>query len=739
MLSRLHAGLWIPVCLGLLIVALTLSATVTRWSPAQQVTQRLELLAYDLRLNHIPLPSRQDLARIVIVDVDEESLRLEGRWPWPRHRLGELVSQLEKAGTAVLAFDVMFVEPDRNPAVEVLEHVRSHDDMPGLQPALERAALHLDRDMQFAARLQDMDAVLGFALQHEGIFSMGQLPSPLLTLASERQTRLTVPAMPNYVANLALLQDAAGHAGFLNTNPDLDGTVRRSPLILRHGDALYASLSLEAARLYQLLDSIQIHTATIADREVVEAIQLGPQLIPTDASGNVLIPYRGGSGSFPTLSASHVLRGEADSMILENAIVLVGTSAIGLSDLKSTPVQNVFPGVEIQANLLDGILNRGFPTQPAWANGADFAAMLLVGLLLALLLPTLGPLWLLLTSLAVIASWVFINSWLWNRQGLVLNIALPVVMVLLLAMANMAYGFLFEYRRRFQLKHLFGQYVPSQLVDEMSRDPAQYHAKGESREMSVLFADIRNFTAISETLSANDLKDMLNRFFTPMTRIIFEHRGTIDKYVGDMVMAFWGAPVHDPRHAHHAVHAALSMLREVETLKTNLKTSGYPEINIGIGVNTGMMNVGDMGSEFRRAYTVLGDAVNLASRLEGLTKYYGAGLVVGPLTREQAPEFVYRPLDRVRVKGKKAAVEVFEPICLAAQADEKVLREIQCLQQALAHFWSQEWDAAEQALRTIQQQYGQRRLYHLYLERIEVLRHQELPSDWDGVFERREK
>lgn len=739
MVPRLLAGKWVPVCLGLLILALALGAQVTRWAPVQQVVQRLELLAYDVRINRLPLPPRQETTRIVIIDVDEQSLREEGRWPWPRDRLGELVRQLANAGVAVVAFDVLFSEPDRNPATEVLEHIREAMDESVLAPVLERAARQLDRDRRFAEQLEDMDVVLGFALQHEGASSTGLLPPPLLHLEAPRQQRLTVLALPRYTANLAALQESAGHAGFLNTTPDLDGTIRRSPLILRHGEGLYASLALEAARLYQLLDDVGIETAAIADREVVEAIRLGRQRIPTDAQGSVLIPYRGTAGSFPTLSAAAVLRGEAEPGQLENTIALVGTSAIGLADLKSTPVQNVFPGVEIQASILDGILNRGFPTQPAWANGADFLAMLLVGLLLALLLPQLGPLWLLLVSLLVMAGWITVNGWLWSRHGLVLNIALPMLMVLMLAIVNMAYGFLFESRRRFQLKHLFGQYVPPQLVEEMSRDPAQYHAEGESREMSVLFADIRSFTTISESLSANDLKDMLNRFFTPMTRIIFEHRGTIDKYVGDMIMAFWGAPLRDEAHAGHAVRAALAMLRQVEAMKPELRALGYPEINIGVGVNTGPMNVGDMGSEFRRAYTVLGDAVNLASRLEGLTKYYGVGLVVGPLTREQAPEFVYRPLDRVKVKGKHEGVEVFEPVCLRDEADETLLREIGDFRSALDLFRSRRWDEAEQALGKLLERYGERRIYHLYRERIQVLRHQDLPTDWDGVFERREK
>ncbi len=399
----------------------------------------------------------------------------------------------------------------------------------------------------------------------------------------------------------------------------------------------------------------------------------------------------------------------------------------------------MFPGVEIQANLLDGLLNVGFLSQPSWSQGAEFIAMLLVGLLLAFWLPQLGPLRLLLAAMVFITLWLIINLWLWQQQRLVLNIALPLLMIFLLTMVNMSYGFLFESRRRNQLKDLFGQYVPPQRVEEMSRAPQDYHFEGESREMSVLFADIRNFTTISEALSANELKELLNRFFTPMTEIIFEHRGTIDKYVGDMIMAFWGAPIREENHAHLAISTALSMLKKVETMQNEFHAAGYPPIHIGVGINSGIMNVGDMGSRFRRAYTVLGDAVNLASRLEGLTKYYGVGLVVGPQTRELASEFLYRPLDRVKVKGKQEAVAVFEPLCLKQEADATLLQELDDFEQALNAFWSQQWTTAETRLQALQQAHGEKIIYTLYRQRIEVLRNQSLPEDWDGVFERREK
>lgn len=317
--------------------------------------------------------------------------------------------------------------------------------------------------------------------------------------------------------------------------------------------------------------------------------------------------------------------------------------------------------------------------------------------------------------------------------------ALPLGLVLALAVLNLAFGYLNEARQRGRLKDMFGQYVPPTLVEQMVRAPGRFSTAGESREMTVLFADIRSFTTLSETLTPGELKGLLNQFFTRMTRIIFERHGTIDKYVGDMIMAFWGAPLPDPDHALHATEAALEMLGAVESLRPELAAQGLPEISIGIGINTGVMNVGDMGSEFRRAYTVIGDAVNLGSRIEGLTKFYGAGLVIGEATRAQLGSFVCRRLDRVRVKGKTQGVEVYEPLCREDKAEPALRLEIERHHRALELYWAQQWDESCAEFEALHARAPQTRIYALYLERIDELRRRPLPADWDGVYDRRTK
>ncbi len=708
--------------------------------------QRLELMAFDIRLRVVKdLGSRvftQEAAtKVVIVDIDERSLTEHGRWPWSRAKVALLVERLTQTGAAVVAFDVMFSEPEVNPAMEVASFLKKQGEgSQALAAELARFEERFDRDRLFAEALSNKEVVLGYTFQPRVPQRIGVLPQPLLVNNPQIIPQSSLAAMRGYTANLPILVQAALGSGFFSLIPDLDGVVRRAPLVARYNDQLFSSLALETLRHFLLVDSISLHTSQINGVETVESVDLaGFGSIPTDADGQMIVPYLGPTGSFPYVSAGAVLAGTVPVSQMEGAIVLVGTTAPGLFDLRSTPVQAVYPGVEIHANLIDAILAKRFLVQPAWAQGADFVVMVVAGLALALVLPFITPLWQMLWTIAVGGGLVLVNLFLW-RQGLVLSLAMPLILTGLLATFNLAYGFLVESRSRRQLKGMFGQYVPPQIVQEMSENPQKYSFEGETRELSVLFADIRGFTSLSESLTAGDLKKLLNRYFTPMTRIIFETRGTIDKYVGDMIMAFWGAPVADDQHAVQAIEAALRMLKETERLQLDFSAEGLPRIAIGIGINTGPMNVGDMGSEFRRAYTVLGDAVNLGSRLEGTTKYYGVGLVVGETTRGAAGEnFLFRELDLVRVKGKAQAIRVYEPVCRKGEADEALQRELADYHGFLADFRARRWAEARAGFSRLREGVPGLRLYEIYLERIEALAVDDPGEGWDGVYERKEK
>lgn len=704
--------------------------------------QRLELSVYNQRMQlHLPETDNPD-PRVVIVDIDEASLRKIGQWPWSRYRIAELIDRLNEAGAVVIAFDVLFAEPERNPVDEIVGRLQGSEGEHGaLMNQLRRLEPALGADRELAGKLATSDVVLGYVFSDSSSASSGQLPPSLPLTNPQVMTGLVLPTKKGYTAPLAELQQAASTGGFFSIRPDPDGVVRRAPLLARYGGKLYGSLALETVRRYMFLQQATLKTGTINGEDYLEFIKLDKaRTIPTDGQGRILVPFRGHKGSFPYVSAQAVLSGQADPDVFAGRIVLVGTTAAGLFDLRATPLDSVYPGVEVHANLIAAMLDEKYLTVPSWADGANLVFELIVGVLLVLLLPRISLLWLMLLTTSMAAAVTATTSWFWVYQGLVLDLAGPLLLIAAITVGNLSWGYFYESLTRHRLKDMFGQYVPPELVDEMSERPDEFDVAGKARELSVLFSDIRGFTSISESLSADELKRFLNRFFTPMTRLIFNHHGTIDKYVGDMVMAFWGAPIPVDNHAVHAIDAALAMQQEAQKLKSEFVKAGWPEVNIGIGINSGMMSVGDMGSEYRRSYTVLGDAVNLGSRLEGTTKYYGVGIVVGEHTRELAGErFVYRELDRVRVKGKEEAIHVYQPLCRREEAGEELLNEIKLLEKALSAFRSRHWEEAREMFARLQQIQPGLHLYSLYQERIAELRTQQLDASWDGVYIRKEK
>jgi adenylate cyclase len=420
--------------------------------------------------------------------------------------------------------------------------------------------------------------------------------------------------------------------------------------------------------------------------------------------------------------------------MLDQAIVIVGATAPGLQDLRSTPFGSIYPGVEIHANVLAGILSDRFRWQPAYTSAAEMISVIVFGVITALLLPVLSAVYATLLTFVMVTAALWMNTWLWDVKLHVLPLATTLLSLFGLYMINMIFGYFFESRTRTHMNELFGQYVPPDLVSEMASDPRHYSMESEKRELSVLFTDIRGFTSISEKLDAQELSDLLNRFLTPMTEVVHDKHGTIDKYMGDAIMAFWGAPVLDLQHAAHAVDAGLSMLKALDKINKEFEKEGKPHIKIGVGVNTGTMSVGNMGSRFRRAYTVLGDNVNLGSRLEGLTKAYGVDFIVSEFTKDEAIRFVYREIDRVRVKGKALPVRIYEVVGSEEDvAEEQKARVIQ-FEQAMKPYRAQQWNDAEKIFSDLLRQEPQKGLFHIYLDRIAQFKADPPGKDWDGVF-----
>lgn len=707
---------------------------------APPMLERLEALFYDLRFR-VALEAPPIAQKIVIVDIDETSIDVEGRWPWSRARMGDMLAALYDNGAIIVGFDVTFPEPERNPVDEVLTDpaIAAHAGN-----TLRAARARFDADAKFAQDIARGETVLGFFLHNDTAGHIGALPEPILTLPPGEGSLWLMPETIGYAGNQPVLQDAAVGAGSLTTEPDVDGVVRRSPMIYRVGDQLYPSLSLAVARRFLGAEHVTITTAMQGDTVVMESVALDGNLIPVDARGRAVVPYRGKAHSFPYVSATDVLHGAVDRDVLDGAIVLVGTSALGLKDLRSTPLETGYPGVEVHANLLDAIIGSVPPDNRFWYRpdyevAATVLMILLLGIVIVVVQPRLAAAGQVLFSAVAITGVIGGNYALWSWGHVDFPLAPLLVVVLMLNLLYMVLGFLEETQRRAQIHSMFGQYVAPAHIDRLLDHPEQASFDGESKEMTVLFSDVRSFTTISEKLSAQSLKQLLNRYFTPITKIIFDNQGTIDKYVGDMVMAFWGAPLGDPQHAEHALDAALLMLQKVDELKGEFGADGLPRIDVGIGVNSGPMNVGDMGSSYRRAYTVLGDAVNLASRLESATKQYGLRLLVGEATAVQAPNHVLRLVDRLQVKGKTEPVKVYEPLCRKEQATPELLARLASWDRALQRYFDQRWDDAENELGELLAAEPECRLYQIFLERVAAMRAMPPAATWDGVYILKEK
>jgi len=699
----------------------------------------LENLAYDSRVR-LTAPRGED-SRIVIVAIDEATLEEQGHWPFTRDKLALLVTRLFEHGVIVIGFDVLFAERDESADIDMLAALATESGDEAFRERLMELAPKLDRDRLFAEALSQGPTVLGyyFDTNEETGFETGALPLAAFDFLDSMADSIYLPRAYGYLAPLDILMNSAYSGGFIN-NPliDADGIVRRAPLLHEHGLQAYESLSLTMAATYfnDITLPVFIESSAIASGyPPLEGLELAGSEIPIDPQGGVLVPYRGPAGSFPYISATEIMEGRVENPeILKDTIVLVGATAPGLQDLRSTPFGSIYPGVEVHANVIAGILDSSFRWQPAYTQAAELLIVGLFGLIAALCLPLLTPIISTVGVALLLGAAIGFNLYLWEIKQHVVPLAATLVSLFGVFLLNMVFGYVFESRSRSQMNSLFGQYVPPDLVKEMSHDPSHYSLASEKRELSVLFSDIRGFTTISEGLDAVDLSELMNQYLTPMTRIVHESRGTIDKYIGDAIMAFWGAPIEDERHAYRAVKAGLEMLHSLKDLNHQFEGEGLPQIRIGVGVNTGPMSVGNMGSEFRRAYTVMGDAVNLGSRLEGITKVYGVAFIVGETTVSEAPEFLYKELDRVRVKGKLEPVTIFEVIGLESELEAEVIENCTAFQQVLDLYRGQDWDKAEAGIHELQSQDQSCLLYSLYLERIGIFRTDPPGGDWDGVF-----
>ena len=709
----------------------------------------LENKIYDVRLN-LTKPNTHD-PRVIIIDIDEKSLKSMGRWPWNRKTMANLMDILfDHYYIQVLGFDILFAEPDDSSGLSnltsmakgVLKDNRAYID------AIEKLKTELNYDQIFANSLADRDIVMGYFFRNQlnvdaEKLNTGLLPNPVETTTPFIDAKKHLIDPTGYGANLPIFQESAITGGFIDIPTiDVDGIARTLPLVQHYNGQIYQSFALGITRAVLGFPPVEPIYAGEPGTElgnVLEAIKIDDFSIPVTEQGIAYIPYRGNYPSYTYVSISDIMDKKVNAEILDGAIVLMGTTATGLLDMRATPVQNIYPGVEIHANVVSGILDNSIKLKPFDVQGLDFYTHLFIGILMVVALARLKLVYSVMLTFLLISIMLITNYYTWQEMNIITPVVSPLLMISLLFVLHIAYGYFIEDHNKRKLNKLFGQYVPPELVDEMNKTNKAISLKGETREMTVLFSDIRGFTSLSEKLNPEQLTNLMNEYLTTMTRIIHQNRGTVDKYIGDAIMAFWGAPLTDEEHAKHAMDAATAMIAVLPKINESFKKQGFPQINIGVGLNTGKMNVGNMGSEFRMAYTVLGDAVNLAARLESITKQYGVQLLVSESTKDQAPDWIYQEIDFVKVVGKKVPISIYQPMAKNAEINEIQQKEMYLFKLALKLYRQQKWEESQKLIMELIALTAGPMLYQIYLGRFVENKNNPPKENWDGVFEAKSK
>ncbi len=650
--------------LALLIAAALLAGCVALRVADPEPVARLRLSVFDSFLRSAPRAVDPSFP-VRIVAIDEASLARVGQWPWPRDRLAEIVKKLVAAGAASITFDMVFAEPDRLSPDEL---ARSLADRPGQSTLAAELATLPSNDAQFAAAIVAAPVVLGVAGSESGAHEIARYPGAI-SFAGDDPAGF-VHAFARGVGNIPVLTKSAHGIGAVNWLPESDQVVRRIPLVVSVAGVLYPSLALEAFRVGTGQSTIFIKSSggsglsAFGQKTGIESIRVGETILPSDGHGELWLKFAR-SDTRRTISALSVLDGTFDPADIKSRHVIIGATATGLLDLRATPLEAAVPGVEVHAQALEQILAGVHLVRPAYAAGAEIAFLLVVGALVAWLIGRSGALVAAGVGLAAIAL-VVAGSWFaYSESGLLFDPVYPSLSIALLYLGVSLTSYLKSEIERAEIRSAFGHYVSAPLVEELARNRDKLKLGGETREVTLLFADVRGFSKISEGMRAEELIGFVNRLFTPLTDEILNHRGTIDKFMGDAVMAFWNAPLPDPAHAVNACRTALAMLDALARLNAELEAESRTvgksciPVRMGIGLTTVEGDVGNVGSPQRFDYSVLGDVVNVAARFEEATKTYSADVIVGERTAAEAPEFAMLELGTVTPRGKDRPEIIF--------------------------------------------------------------------------------
>ena len=710
--------------------------------------QFLRLKTFDfyqqLKPREIPPPAQKP---VTIIDLDENSLAEIGQWPWPRNIVAQLVQNLMQMGAAIVAFDIVFAEPDRMNPSDIANAIYGLDDQ-----TKDKLRSLKGNDQAFADVIKKSRVVLGQAGYWEEREAKAGPPVKKSVAILGSKPHSFLPHFKSLVRNVPVIEQAAAKArlgghGIFSLVPEPDGIVRRVPTLFNYDGHLYPSLSVEMLRVVFQRRTIVVQT----DAAGVKTIKIAPKKLfppnglslPTDPQGRIW-PYFSKSDKAKYVSARDVLAGTADPALIKGKMTIIGTSAVGLLDIRATPVDPVIPGVEVHVQLIEAALTGNYLSRPNLIRGAEMILIIIGGLLMIWLVPRLGAKWT-LVLFVIVASGSGGSSWyLFSEKRILFDAGFAILSIMLLYSMLTYTGYAKEEAQRRQTRDAFSKYLSPAMVEKVAGDPGQLKLGGDQRDMTLLFCDVRGFTTISEQFDAVGLTSLINKLLTPLTNVILSHQGTVDKYMGDCVMAFWNAPLDDEDHARNACISALGMLAEIDPLNDTLEIEAEEEgrkhipLKVGLGLNSGECVVGNMGSDQRFDYSVLGDTVNLAARLEGQSKSYGVDIVIGSTTQAQVPEMATVELDFIQVKGKTEGTHIFALMgdeTVAVSKEFKALKE--STEQMIGAYRTQQWDKAEELVekcRGLVNGFRIAGLYDLYETRLKEYKANPPAADWDGVF-----
>jgi adenylate cyclase len=717
------------ICLALLVAFAALR--IADPAPIEEIRVRM----FDT-FQHIE-PRKKTARPVTIVDIDEKSLAKLGQWPWPRTNLADMIINLTKLGAVAIGFDIMFPEPDRlNPAVAA-NTMRYLDDATKTKlralPSNDQIfadAIRRSRVVLGETGLAEVNPLFDPNLPVSGVASLGGEPEPFLF------------KYPGLLRNIPVLEQASAGRGLLTIKTERDGIVRRVPMMLQAQGAMVPSLSFEILRVVTGTPTILIRS----EKAGITSVAVRGLQIPTDPNAQLWVHFAHHDPSI-YVSAIDVIDGSVPLDKIDHKLVLIGTSAVGLNDDKTTPIDPVMPGVEIHGQVLESALTGGLLSRPNSAFVAELGAALVLGILVIVFAPLLGPATLVLVG-ALFATLLIGTSWYYyTQQRVLIDFTYPLLSTMAIYLTLIFSSFVREQAQRRQIRSAFGQYLSPALVEQLAHSPEKLVLGGEEREMTIMFSDVRGFTTISESYKHDPqgLTTLMNRFLTPLTNAILARKGTIDKYMGDAIMAFWNAPIDDREHQINACEAAVDMLERIDELNKQRELEAeagghvYIPLNVGVGLNTGTCVVGNMGSDLRFDYSVLGDSVNLASRLEGQSKEYGFPIIVGSKTALAVKDkFAILELDFIMVKGKKEPEVIY---AIAGREDTARSGRFQRLRnltiEMLACYRSRDWDGALAAIergRRTDEAHSLGLLYKLYEARILDYQNNPPPDDWNGAF-----